>query len=220
MVERLKHIKETLMSAVESQMYNLSEVDTEELGDVIDMLKDLEEATYYCSVVKAMEESEKYKEKNGSDMMYYPPMYYDERSISHENSNGMHRSYYSNGNGSSSSSNGNSSNGSSSYYSSGNNGNGSSSGSNGSSSSQYTEREFPYAFQDVREGKSHRSRRMYMEAKETHQDKSVQMKELEKYVQELAQDMVEMVEGASPEEKQYLSKKISALATKLTQLND
>lgn len=204
MVERLKHIKETLMSAVESQMYNLSEVDTEELGDVIDMLKDLEEATYYCSVVKAMEESEKHKEKNGSDMMYYPPMYYDERSISHENSNGMHRSYYSNGNGSSSSSNGN----------------GSSSGSNGSSSSQYTEREFPYAFQDAREGKSHRSRRMYMEAKETHQDKSVQMKELEKYVQELAQDMVEMVEGASAEEKQYLSKKITALATKLTQLND
>lgn len=204
MVERLKHIKETLMSAVESQMYNLSEVDTEELGDVIDMLKDLEEATYYCSVVKAMEESEKYKEKNGSDMMYYPPMYYDERSISHENGNGMHRSYYSNGNGSSSSSNGN----------------GSYSGSNGSSSSQYTEREFPYAFQDAREGKSHRSRRMYMEAKETHQDKSVQMKELEKYVQELAQDMVEMVEGASAEEKQYLSKKITALATKLTQLND
>lgn len=204
MVERLKHIKETLMSAVESQMYNLSEVDTEELGDVIDMLKDLEEATYYCSVVKAMEESEKHKEKNGSDMMYYPPMYYDEKSISHENGNGMYRSYYSNGNGSSSSSNGN----------------GSSSGSNGSSSSQYTEREFPYAFQDAREGKSHRSRRMYMEAKETHQDKSVQMKELEKYVQELAQDMVEMVEGASPEEKQYLSKKITALATKLTQLND
>ena len=167
MVERLKHIKETLMSAVESQMYNLSEVDTEELGDVIDMLKDLEEATYYCSVVKAMEESEKHKEKNGSDMMYYPPMYYDEKSISHENGNGMHRSYYSNGNGSSSSSS---------------NGNESSSGSNGSSSSQYTEREFPYAFQDVREGKSHRSRRMYMEAKETHQDKSVQMKELEKYV--------------------------------------
>ena len=166
MVERLKHIKETLMSAVESQIYNLSEVDTEELGDVIDMLKDLEEATYYCLVVKAMEESEKYKEKNGSDMMYYPPMYYDERSISHEHGNGMHRSYYSNGNRSSSSSNGN----------------GSSSGSNGSSSSQYTEREFPYAFQDVREGKSHRSRRMYMEAKETHQDKSVQMKELEKYV--------------------------------------
>ena len=59
-----------------------------------------------------------------------------------------------------------------------------------------------------------------MEAKETHQDKTTQMRELEKYMQELAQDMVEMVEDASAEEKQYLSKKISALATKLGQLND
>ena len=46
------------------------------------------------------------------------------------------------------------------------------------------------------------------------------MKELEKYVQELAQDMIEMIEGSSPEEKQYLSKKVSALATKIAQSND
>jgi hypothetical protein len=45
------------------------------------------------------------------------------------------------------------------------------------------------------------------------------MRELEKYMQELAQDVIEMVEGASAEEKQYLSKKISALSTKLAQLN-
>ena len=62
-MERLKHVKDTLMSAIESQMYNLTEVDTEELGDVIDMVKDLEEAMYYCSVVKAMEESEKYNKE-------------------------------------------------------------------------------------------------------------------------------------------------------------
>ena len=43
------------------------------------------------------------------------------------------------------------------------------------------------------------------------------MRELEKYMQELTQDVVEMIEGSSPEERQYLSKKISALATKLTQ---
>ena len=43
------------------------------------------------------------------------------------------------------------------------------------------------------------------------------MRELEKYMQELAQDVTEMIEGSSPEERQYLSKKISALATKLTQ---
>ena len=80
----------------------------------------------------------------------------------------------------------------------------------------YTEREYPYEFRDLREGRSPRSRRMYMEAKETHQDKTSQMRELEKYMQELAQDLVEMVDGASPEEKQYLSKKISALSNKLS----
>jgi hypothetical protein len=35
----------------------LENTDAEELGEVIDMIKDLEEAEYYHSVVKAMEES-------------------------------------------------------------------------------------------------------------------------------------------------------------------
>ena len=39
------------------------------------------------------------------------------------------------------------------------------------------------------------------------------MKELEKYMQELSSDIVEMIEGASHEEKQYLSSRIAALAT-------
>jgi polyhydroxyalkanoate synthesis regulator phasin len=59
-----------------------------------------------------------------------------------------------------------------------------------------------------------------MEAKETHQDKTSQMRELEKYMQELTQDIVEMIEDSSQEEKQYLSKRISALSTKVAQLND
>lgn len=45
------------------------------------------------------------------------------------------------------------------------------------------------------------------------------MRELEKYMQELAQDVMEMVEDASTEERSYLSKKISALATKLQNTN-
>lgn len=227
MSDRLKHMKETLMSAIESQMYNLNEVDTEELGDVIDMIKDLEEATYYCAVVKAMEESEE-KQKNG-EMMYYPPMYFNsgygmnnrmmndggmqtgmgsyymERS-GNTDGRDMPRSYY---NGGSSGGGNNSSSG----------GSGGNSGGRGGSSSQFTEKEFPYAFADEREGRSPRARRMYMESKETHQDKASQMRELEKYMQELSHDVVEMIEGASPEERQYLSKKISALATKLTQTN-
>lgn len=162
------------MGCIESQMTNLDEVDTKELGEAIDMIKDLEEAMYYCTITKAMEQKEQ-------EQYYYPE---GNRNIPSGNSE----------KGSSHSSNGN--------------------------TSYYTEREMPMDLYDYRQGRSPKSRRSYIESKETHQDKTHQMKELEKYVQELAQDMVEMIEGSSPEEKQYLSKKVSALATKIAQSND
>ena len=52
--ERLKEIKEVLICCVEEQIQDLCEVDTAELGEVIDMIKDLEEAIYYCTVTEAM----------------------------------------------------------------------------------------------------------------------------------------------------------------------
>lgn len=55
-MKRLQAIKEQLVSQVEAQMTDLSCVDTEELGEVIDMIKDLAKAIYYCQVVSAMEE--------------------------------------------------------------------------------------------------------------------------------------------------------------------
>jgi hypothetical protein len=58
-------------------------------------------------------------------------------------------------------------------------------------------------------------RRNYMESKEIHNDKHVQMKELESYVKELSEDLMEMIEGASVEEKQLLQKKLATLATKI-----
>ena len=71
-MEQLKSMKECLMSCAQSQMSNLSNVDAQELGAVIDMIKDLEEAIYYCTITKAMKESEK-KEKysNGNSNHYY-----------------------------------------------------------------------------------------------------------------------------------------------------
>ena len=187
MHERIKHMKETLMCAVEEQLCHLECVDAKELGEVIDMIKDLEEAEYYHSVVKAMEES---KEQNKGEMMYYTPMYYEDkdwksRGMNNENYPMTRRQ----------------------------------SGREGMwDKNEHTERELTHVMDDPKEGKSYRSRRMYMEAKETHSDKSSQMKDLEKYAQELTTDIVEMIEDASPEEKQYLSKKITALATKITQL--
>lgn len=55
-VERLKEMKNKLMNAVEAQMSNLDCVDTKELGEAIDMIKDLEEAIYHCYIIKAMEQ--------------------------------------------------------------------------------------------------------------------------------------------------------------------
>ena len=80
----------------------------------------------------------------------------------------------------------------------------------------YTEIDYPM-MRDKREGRSPMSRRTYMEAKEMHQPKTTQMKELEKYLQELSSDIVEMIQDSSPEEKAFLEKKISALATKINQ---
>ena len=54
-----------------------------------------------------------------------------------------------------------------------------------------------------------------MEAKELKKDRTIQLRELEKYMQELSQDVTEMIADASPEERQYLEKKVSALATKI-----
>lgn len=72
--------------------------------------------------------------------------------------------------------------------------------------------------EDEYSGHSYKNRKMYMEAKEMHKDKAVQLRELEKYMQELTSDIVEMIEDASTEEKQYLEKKITALATKIGQM--
>ena len=67
-------------------------------------------------------------------------------------------------------------------------------------------------------GHSPHGRKRYLEAKEHGKDTATQLRELEKYMQELSTDIVEMIDDASPEEKSYLEKKISALATKIGQM--
>ena len=60
-MEQLKNMKQTLVSCIQGQMTHLDSVDTKELGEVVDMVKDLSEAIYYCTITEAMGE----KEKNG-----------------------------------------------------------------------------------------------------------------------------------------------------------
>lgn len=160
-MERLKHIKETLIGCVQAELGDIKNVDTKELGEVIDMIKDLEETIYYCNIIEAMEDKEEFHHK-----------YKD----SHTTHNGKYPIYY-------------------------------------------DEKEFPMDLRDSKEGKSPISRRMYMESKELHKDKEVKIRELDKYMKELSEDLVEMIQDASIEEKQLLEKKITALATKIASLN-
>lgn len=78
-MERLKRMKETLMSSVENELNNICEADCEELGAAVDMIKDLSEAIYYCTIVKAMEEGDEEKYYTvPREMKYRDNMYYDE----------------------------------------------------------------------------------------------------------------------------------------------
>ena len=180
-MERLKHMKESLMCCLEAQMNRLEEVDAKEMGEVVDMVKDLEEAMYYHTVTKAMEG----KEKTGDTYHYYT----EYRDMDRPRG----RMYYP-----------------------GDNSSDHTSMSSGNNTRSYMEWNYPME-RDRREGRSPMSRKTYMEAKEMHQPKTTQMKELEKYLQELSSDIVEMIQDASPEEKSFLEKKISALAVKINQ---
>lgn len=235
-MEKLKQMKECLVGMVEGQIYgNIDKVDAQELGAAVDMIKDLSEALYYCSITEAMEEEGEEKEGKGKHgAMYYSrsmPMYhmpypiemYDPRYRERVNYNSMYAQ--SGGNSGSSSSNG------------GNSGSMSSGGNNarGGGSRGYHEGIMPMynddsmysmyerggnrnymegMMRDPKEGRSGERRKMYMEGKGM-KDKSHQMKELESYMQELSTDLTEMIQDASPEEKQMLQQKISTLATKI-----
>ena len=239
-MEKLKALKDQIVCCVEGQMGKLGETDTKELGEAIDMIKDLEEAMYYCSIVKAMEKAEKQEEMGlaGGEVgrryysrylpeVYYPypdpwerdmdrdmgRMYYTERQPRNEQGEFMP---YRDDRGGRRTYGGNGSGGNGNSSSSGGS-NGSSMG--GSGMSYYSEREMPLELHDRREGRSPMSRRMYMESKELHKDKERKMKDLEQYMKELSEDIVEMIDDASPEEKTILEKKLTSLTSKVASLN-
>ena len=147
MHHKLEHMKDVLICAVEHEINNLENANCKELGEAIDMIKDLEEAIYYYTITEAMGE-------NANK--------YDYNKI---NSNGHYNE-------------------------------------SSEDSNQYC-------------GNSYKNRKMYMEAKSMKKDKATQLRELEKYLQELSNDIIEMIQDSTLEEKQYLEKKITALATKI-----
>lgn len=147
-MKKLCKIKDTLINLVEQQMTNPQCVNTHEMGEVIDMIKDLAETCYYVSIVEAMEDKEDHEESNRqTDTMYYGigAMNDDNKKMGH----------------------------------------------------------------------SPMKRKSYIESKELHMDQAQQMRELEDYAQVLTSDLLEMIQDATPEEKQLLQRKIATLATKI-----
>ena len=147
-MKKLCEIKDTLINLVEQQMTNPQCVNTHEMGEVIDMIKDLAETCYYVSIVEEIEDKEDHEESSHqTDTMYYGigAMNDDNKKMGH----------------------------------------------------------------------SPMKRKSYIESKELHMDQAQQMRELEDYAQVLTSDLLEMIQDATPEEKQLLQRKIATLATKI-----
>lgn len=69
-IENLKTMKDQIMSCVQGQLSDISRVNSKELGEAIDMIKDLSEAIYYCTIVDSMEKADK-EEKQVNNINYY-----------------------------------------------------------------------------------------------------------------------------------------------------
>jgi len=69
----IKHIHETIEKlsqyAFEEACKNKEAINTEEMGEVVDMVKDLAEAEYYARIAKAMEEADKEDEEEAKYIM-------------------------------------------------------------------------------------------------------------------------------------------------------
>lgn len=212
---QLEHIKSKLVDAVSSQINGSLEcVNAEELGEVVDMVKDLSEAIYYCTITEAMKDKTQ-QEQSGhyptahyyGDRMKNLPAYPEYPMMYADNMSGGNRNYtpmmYAN-DGSAQSMRESRNYTPMMYASNG-----------GSSSYMYysPEQMLPLGNPEL-EGRSPIARRRYMDGKKQN-DKQAQMRELEQYAQDLTNDLIDMIKDASPEERQMLQQKVAMLAQKI-----
>ena len=209
----IKHIHEIIEKlascAHEEFEKGLENVDTEEMCKVADILKDLAEAEYYSKISKAMDESEYsedydwhgpldekryYRGRPRDRMGRFKKRGYDEPPYYHMTPE-MYKEH------------------GPEYWRDMDRHEG---------RMYYTEptHHDGVHMRDHREGRSGHSRRTYMETKEARpgdspDDKMAKTKELEKYMNELSNDITEMIAGASNEEKTMLKTKMQTLLQKI-----
>ena len=162
-------------------------VDTKEMGEVVDIIKDLAEAMYYRTLVVAMEDNE-----YGEDYDEYGPMEDGRRGY-----RGQPRSK------------------TSGRYMSIGDGRRSNRGRRGYDEPMGDYEMTPEMY-DAKEGRSGMSRKTYMETKQMHtndtQDsKNIKAKKLDEFFGDLYEDMKEMAHDMSNEEKTVWKQRVSKL---------
>ena len=209
-IKRMHDMIETLSERAKAELdKGIDCVDTEEMGEVVDMLKDLSEAMYYRTLTKAMDES------SGEEILemfdrYGDRRFYDDYRYANgrfaPKGRGTRRGYIE-----------------PPYY-------------HQMPDDYRTWEDKPMqermrdldrmsgrmhytepttATRDSREGKSGMMRRSYIEAKEMHKDKDTTMQELEKYLKGVSEDITDVIGSMTPEERSMLKSKMSTLVTKL-----
>lgn len=216
----IKRIHEMLECLTEVSKNHLdkgaSSVNTDEMGKVVDMIKDLSEAEYYSRIAKSMEEyeedekeaekfrlhlfEEKYGESDGR--RFYDHYRYANGRFAPKGSGTYRRNY-------------------SPYLNSGympewddmeqmrdidrHNGR------------MYYTDSFAH---ERNESRYDKARRMYTESKEVHKantqtDKEQKMKDLENYFKEISEDLTDVISDATSEEKAMLRTKLTGLAGRI-----
>lgn len=234
-IEDMESMIETLSSKAKSQLDgNMECVNTEEMGEVIDMIKDLAEAKYKCIVTKAMKDAEKEDElmsklgitpddsRRGYDNYRYRSTGkyaptgrgtyegnsrygYGEPMMGYD-SRYPYENYRDMDRDSGRM-----------YYTGGGPGN---SGMNSSSMTSSGSNSGGGAMRSYTESRYDRARRNYTETKEMHNsnstgDKEEKMKSLENYMTELGTDITDMIKDSTPEEKALLRQKLTLLTQKI-----
>lgn len=209
-IERIHKMQECLTEKAVSEFEKgIENVDTSEMGEVVDMIKDLAEAEYHSIISKAMkkadEEGEEYDKEllrslkaeygEESGRRYYDQYRYANGRFAPKGKGTYRRGYEE-----------------PPYY------------------HMYPEAEHMrdidrdygkmYYTEPMSESNYDRAKRNYTETKEMHkantpEDKEHKMKSLDSYTKELASDITGMVADMSAEEKNLLRTKLSTLVSKI-----
>lgn len=210
-IEEIKSMMECLVGKAKGQLEgNIENVDAHEMGEVIDMIKDLAEAKYYCKIFDEMEDAEEESEmmdkvsrlSTEDGMRYYNGNRYANGRYAPSRSMSMGRRNYNeymNYPEVYDPMNDFSRNKGRLYYNDSNYSNGNVIGNRQQMESRYD-----------------RARRNYTEMKSSNpDDKSKNMENLEKYMNELSSDMTELIGNMTADEKSTMRQKLTTLANRI-----